>query len=96
LFNQAAPDYNEIDNCRVWRINTEVDDMGRLLIIAGIFLIVFGLIFTFWSKIPFIGHLPGDISFQKGNVSFFFPLVTSLIISLILTIILNIILRFLK
>jgi hypothetical protein len=71
-------------------------DMGRLLIIAGIFLIVFGLIFTFWSKIPFLGHLPGDISIQKGNVSFFFPIATSLIISLILTVILNLIFRFFR
>ena len=70
--------------------------MGRLLTIIGIFLIVFGLIFTFWNKIPFLGHLPGDIAFQNGNVSFFFPLVSSLIISLILTVILNIILRFIR
>jgi hypothetical protein len=74
----------------------ELGDMGKLLIIAGAFLIIFGLIFTFWSKIPFLGHLPGDFFFQKGNVSFFFPLVTSLVISLILTIILNIVLRLFK
>jgi len=71
-------------------------DMGRLLIIIGVFLIIFGLIFTFWSKIPFLGQLPGDFSFQKGGTSFFFPLATSLIISLILTIILNIVLRLFK
>jgi hypothetical protein len=70
--------------------------MGRLLIVIGIFLIVFGLVFTFWNKIPFLGNLPGDISFHNGNVFFFFPLVSSLIISLILTVILNIVLRFIK
>ena len=70
--------------------------MGRLLIIIGVFLIVFGLVFTFWNNIPFLGRLPGDISFQNGNVFFFFPLVSSLIISLILTVILNIVLRFIK
>jgi hypothetical protein len=74
----------------------ELGSMGKLLIIAGVFLVVFGLIFTFWSKIPFLGHLPGDFSFQKGNVSFFFPLVTSLILSLILTIVLNLIFRLFK
>jgi hypothetical protein len=71
-------------------------DMGRLLIIIGVFLIVFGLIFSFWSKIPFLGQLPGDFSFQKGGVSFFFPLATSLVISLILTVILNVFLRLFK
>jgi hypothetical protein len=74
----------------------QLGDMGRLLIIAGVFLVIFGVIFTFWSKIPFLGHLPGDFSFQKGNISFFFPLLTSLVISLILTIVLNVILRLFK
>jgi hypothetical protein len=74
----------------------EFGDMGKVLIIMGVFLIVFGLIFTFWSKIPFLGNLPGDFSIQKGNVSFFFPLVTSLILSLVLTIILNLVFRIFK
>jgi hypothetical protein len=73
-----------------------LDEMGKLLIIAGVFLIVFGLLFTFWRKIPFLGNLPGDISIQKDGFSFFFPLVTSLLLSLILTIILNIVFRFFK
>lgn len=71
----------------------EFADMGKVLIIAGVFLIVFGLVFVFWSRIPFLGQLPGDFSFQKGGISFFFPLATSLIISLILTIIINVVFR---
>jgi hypothetical protein len=71
----------------------ELVDMGKLLIIIGVFLIIFGVIFVFWTRIPFLGHLPGDFSFQKGGTSFFFPLATSLIISLVLTIILNVVLR---
>ena len=73
-----------------------VGDLGKILIIAGVFLVVFGLVFIFWGKLPFAGSLPGDITVQKGNISFFFPLVTSLIISLILTIIINIIFRIFK
>ncbi len=74
----------------------EFANMGKILIIAGVFLIIFGLIFIFWTRIPFLGHLPGDFSFQKGGVSFFFPLVTFLVISLILTIIINVVMRFFK
>lgn len=70
-----------------------MSDIGRLLIIVGIFIIVLGLVFTFWNKIPFLGNLPGDFSFQKGNFRFFFPLVTSLALSLILTLVINLILR---
>lgn len=62
--------------------------MGKLFIIAGIVLIVIGLIWTF------IGRLPGDFTFQKGNMTFHFPLMTSILVSVILTLILFIISRF--
>lgn len=62
--------------------------MGKLFIIAGIVLVVIGLIWTF------IGRLPGDFTFQKGNVTFHFPLMTSIIASIVLTLILFIISRF--
>ncbi|CEI83875.1 MULTISPECIES: DUF2905 domain-containing protein [Oceanobacillus] len=62
--------------------------MGKLFIIAGIVLIIIGLIWTF------IGRLPGDFTFQKGNMTFHFPLMTSILVSVILTLILFIISRF--
>ncbi len=68
------------------------DAFGRIMIFVGIFIIIVGLLFVFWNRIPFLGHLPGDISVQKGNFRFFFPIVTSLLISLVLTIVLNLIL----
>lgn len=67
--------------------------MGKLLITGGIFLIVIGGIFLLGNKIPFIGRLPGDISIQRENFSFYFPLATSIIISILLTIIVNFFLR---
>lgn len=71
-------------------------NMGKLLILAGAFLILFGLLFTYWDKIPLIGRLPGDIMIEKGSFRFFFPLVTSIVLSLILTIVINIIFRIFK
>jgi hypothetical protein len=72
---------------------TGIDEMGRLLILGGLFMMVAGLLFTFWQKLPFLGRLPGDIVVQKEGFSFFFPLVSSIVISLILTIVLNVILK---
>ena len=72
------------------------EGFGRILIIVGAFLVIFGLVFVFWNKIPLIGRLPGDITIQKGGFTFFFPLVTSLVLSLILTIILNVVFRLFK
>ncbi|MFB4166591.1 DUF2905 domain-containing protein [Virgibacillus sp. JSM 102003] len=54
---------------------------GKLFIILGIVFVVIGLIWTF------IGRLPGDISFKKGNFSFHFPIMTSIVVSIILTLI---------
>jgi hypothetical protein len=42
-------------------------DVGRFLIVFGIFFVVIRLVFLFWHQIPFLGRLPGDMSFSKGN-----------------------------
>lgn len=62
--------------------------LGKILIVAGIVLILIGLIFIFGVKIPYLGKLPGDIFIKKENFTFYFPLTTSIIISIILSIIL--------
>lgn len=65
---------------------------SRLLISAGLFLIIAGLIMLVIEKTG-IKRLPFDILVHKGNMTFFFPLGTSLLISLILTVILNLFFR---
>ena len=56
--------------------------MGRFLIIIGIVLVAAGLLIN--MGVP-IGRLPGDFSVRRGNVSFYFPLTTSIIASILLT-----------
>ena len=60
-------------------------DIGRTLVVLGAVLLVVGLVFTFGARIPGLGRLPGDIVYRKGNFTFYFPLVTSLLLSLLLT-----------
>ena len=67
--------------------------VGKFLILAGGFLILFGLLFIFWERIPFLGKLPGDLMIQRGSFRLFIPVVTCIIISLVLTILINIVLR---
>ncbi|MFB6290182.1 MAG: DUF2905 domain-containing protein [Candidatus Bipolaricaulia bacterium] len=69
---------------------------GKILLIAGGFLIVIGLLFLFGKDIPFIGDLPGDIKFERGNFKFYFPLGTAVLISLGGTLLLNLIIWFLN
>jgi hypothetical protein len=65
----------------------EFQQFGRILIFAGIFIVILGILFLFGDKIPFIGKLPGDILIKKKNFTFYFPVVTSIILSLIISLI---------
>ncbi len=71
----------------------DISGTGKLLIIAGIFLVVIGGLITIFGKVFPLGRLPGDIFVQKGNFTFYFPVVSGILVSLILTIILNLIFR---
>lgn len=64
-------------------------EIGKLLLILGIILSIMGLIFIFGSKVPGLGRLPGDIFIKKGNITYFFPIVTCILISIIVTLILS-------
>ena len=62
--------------------------LGRVLILVGLLLVVLGVIFTLGAKLPWLGQLPGDITFKRGNLTVYFPLATCLLISVILTLVL--------
>jgi hypothetical protein len=61
--------------------------LGRILIVAGLVIVALGLVLTFAGRIPFVGRLPGDIVFRRGNFTFYFPLATSVILSIALTLV---------
>jgi len=69
---------------------TPFSEFAKILITLGVVFIFLGLLLFAAGKLPFLGRLPGDIYIKKGNFSFYFPLVTSIILSIILTILLNI------
>jgi Protein of unknown function (DUF2905) len=61
-------------------------EIGRLIIGIGVLLVIIGLVV--W-KVPgalsWFGKLPGDISVQKGDFSFYFPLASCVLVSVILS-----------
>jgi hypothetical protein len=58
--------------------------IGRVLMMTGALLFVLGLAFTFLGRAG-VGRLPGDIVVERGNLTFYFPIVTSILLSLLLT-----------
>lgn len=57
-------------------------DIGKLLIVFGVIMAVFGLLFVGLGRthLP-LGHLPGDIYYRGKNTTFYFPLMTCLLLS---------------
>ncbi|AQS59012.1 DUF2905 domain-containing protein [Desulforamulus ferrireducens] len=72
---------------------TPLASMAKLLIMFGIFMVVIGALMLLAGKIPGLGKLPGDIYVQKGNFTFYFPVVTSIILSILLTLVLSFVFR---
>ena len=60
--------------------------MGKLLVVIGLAVAALGLLMML--GMPF-GRLPGDIAYRRGNFSFYFPVVTSILLSILLTLVLT-------
>ena len=73
-----------------------MEGIGRALLFVGIAVALLGLLFMLGPKIPFIGRLPGDFIFRRGDSAFYFPLATSIVVSIVLTVLLNIAFRFFR
>jgi hypothetical protein len=64
--------------------------VGKLLVFIGLIVAAMGLLMMI--GVPF-GRLPGDITFRRGNTTFYFPLGTSILLSIILTLLFAILRR---
>lgn len=65
-----------------------MNDLGKVFMVVGILIFLIGLLV--WTGVGkgWLGRLPGDIHYSKGNFSFYFPVVTCLLASVILTLLL--------
>jgi membrane protein implicated in regulation of membrane protease activity len=65
-----------------------MNEVGKFLVVAGLLMAFAGALL--WSGVGcgWLGRLPGDIHYSRGNFHFYFPLVTCLILSVLLTLIL--------
>ena len=60
-------------------------DLGKSLLVIGLLIALIGVVLLLVGRVPWLGRLPGDIYIQRGNWSFYFPLVTSIVVSVLLT-----------
>jgi len=63
-------------------------ELGKSLVILGLIIAGIGLLLWLGFGKDWLGRLPGDIHYDKGNFSIRFPVVTCLLVSAVLTILL--------
>jgi hypothetical protein len=64
-----------------------MNDLGKVLVVVGLVLATVGALLWAGFGRGWLGRLPGDLHYTKGNVSFYFPLATCLLASLALSLI---------
>jgi hypothetical protein len=64
-----------------------MEQMGRWLVLMGAVIALVGLFLMLGRRLPL------DFYFQRGNVSFYFPLGASILISLLLTLVFSLLNR---
>jgi hypothetical protein len=61
--------------------------MSRTLIVIGIVIVLVGILWPWLGRLG-LGHLPGDIIIERGNVKFYFPITTCVLISIVISLML--------
>jgi hypothetical protein len=60
--------------------------MNRALIVAGAFLVILGLGWSWFRHVPLF-RLPGDIVIDRPGLKFFLPITTMLLISALISVV---------
>jgi len=62
--------------------------LGRLLVILGVLLVLFGALLAWKGRVPWLGHLPGDFVWRGSGWTIYLPLGTSIVVSIVLSLLL--------
>ena len=61
--------------------------LAKSLILMGLGIAALGALLWLFSGVPWLGRLPGDIYVRRGNLTFYFPVVTCILISVAVSLI---------
>lgn len=67
-------------------------DAGKWLVVAGIALVVIGLLVQ-TGALGWFGRLPGDIRIERPGTRFYFPITSMVIVSVVLSLLVNLLRR---
>jgi len=73
-----------------------MDQVGKLIVFGGIFLVVIGLIvWLAGDKFTWFGNLPGDIKIEKEHFKLYAPFVSMILVSIVFSAIIWLVRKFL-
>ena len=67
------------------------DSLGKMLLVVGLVIAVVGGIMMLSGRLSFLGNLPGDLWFERGDARIYLPIATSIVLSIVLTVVLNLV-----
>lgn len=72
------------------------ETIAKLLLVVGGALVLLGGLLWLLSKVPFLGHLPGDIRIERPGFTCLVPLASSIVLSILLTVLLNVVIQIVR
>jgi hypothetical protein len=66
----------------------DLQPLGWSLVVLGVAILVVGLVLAVGPRVPFLGHLPGDIVIERDHVTILVPLGTMLLVSIVVSVVL--------
>jgi hypothetical protein len=66
------------------------EPIGRALVIIGVFITVLGAVMLLTPRVPWLGHLPGDIVIHRDDLTIYIPITTMLLVSVVLSVVISV------
>jgi Protein of unknown function (DUF2905) len=91
---RSFPVFRDVPGCRTRcaGYRRSVDTLGKVLVGAGLVLVVLGALFLLFSRFG-VERLPGDIVVKRDNLTVYAPIGLMIVVSIVLTIVLNLVSR---
>ena len=65
-------------------------ELGKFVAVAGLVVMLIGLVMWGGFVPKWLGRLPGDIRIEREHSTFYFPIVTCIVLSILLSLLLSI------
>lgn len=67
------------------------ESLGKILLVVGLVIAAVGAVIMLGGRLPFLGSLPGDLTFERGGARVYLPIASSIVVSIVLTVVLNLV-----